>query len=241
VEVKRSVWIGISLVLAVIIYLSFTRPHEMVSPGNLIPAHAALESNCFACHAPFQGASADRCTTCHVVADIGLRTTKGVAISQSQRHPAFHQALTEPNCMACHSDHARPSLTKASAVKFDHALLKADARANCQSCHTAPQDDLHRGQTACATCHQPARWKPATFDHDRYFLLDRDHNTACTTCHLGGNYKQYTCYGCHEHQQAWIIAEHREEGITTIQNCVRCHRSAHGEAGGERKGRERED
>lgn len=240
-EVKRSVWIGISLVLAVIIYLSFTRPHEMVSPGNLIPAHAALESNCFACHAPFQGASADRCTTCHVVADIGLRTTKGVAIPQSQRHPAFHQALTEPNCMACHSDHPRPRLTKASAVKFDHALLKADARAKCQSCHTAPQDDLHRGQTACATCHQPARWKPATFDHSRYFLLDRDHNTACTTCHLGGNYKQYTCYGCHEHQQAKIIAEHREEGITNIQNCVRCHRSAHGEAGGEREGRERED
>lgn len=202
---KRSVWIGISLVLAVIIYLSFTRPHEMVSPGNLIPAHAALESNCFACHAPFQGASADRCTSCHVVADIGLRTTKGVAIPQSQRHPAFHQALTEPNCMACHSDHPRPKLTKASAVKFDHALLKANARSSCQSCHTAPQDDLHRGQTACATCHQPAHWKPATFDHSRYFLLDRDHNTACTTCHLAGNYKQYTCYGCHEHQQDRII------------------------------------
>lgn len=230
---KRSVWIGISLILAVIICLSFTRPHEMVSPGNLIPAHAALESNCFACHAPFQGASADRCTACHVVADIGLRTTKGVAIPQSKQHSAFHQALTEPNCMACHNDHQPPRLTKASAVKFDHVLLKADARANCQSCHTAPQNDLHRGQTACATCHQPARWKPATFDHSRYFLLDRNHNTRCTTCHLGGNYKQYTCYGCHEHQQARIIAEHREEGITNIQNCVRCHRSAHGEAGGE--------
>lgn len=230
---KRSVWIGISLILAVIICLSFTRPHEMVSPGNLIPAHAALESNCFACHAPFQGASADRCTACHVVADIGLRTTKGVAIPQSKQHSAFHQALTEPNCMACHNDHQPPRLTKASAVKFDHVLLKADARANCQSCHTAPQNDLHRGQTACATCHQPARWKPATFDHSRYFLLDRNHNTRCTTCHLGGNYKQYTCYGCHEHQHARIIAEHREEGITNIQNCVRCHRSAHGEAGGE--------
>ncbi|WP_414902654.1 cytochrome c3 family protein [Sphingomonas flavalba] len=174
---KRSVWIGISLILAVIIYLSFTRPHEMVSPGNLIPAHAGLESNCFACHAPFQGASADRCTTCHAVADIGLRTTKGVAIPQSERRPAFHQALTEPNCMSCHSDHPRPRLTKASAVKFDHGLLKVDARANCQSCHTAPQDDLHRGpKLACATCHQPAHWKPATFNHSRYFLLDGDHN-----------------------------------------------------------------
>lgn len=233
---KRSIWIGISLVLAVIITLSLTRPHEMVSPGNLIPAHAALESNCFACHAPFRGASAESCTTCHFVADIGLRTTKGLAIAQSDRRPAFHQALAKPDCMACHSDHPQPRLTKASAVTFNHALLKADARANCQSCHTAPRDDLHRSQTlACATCHQPMNWKPAIFDHSRYFPLDRDHNTACTTCHLGGNFKQYTCYGCHEHQKAQIITQHREESITNIQNCVRCHRSAHDEAGGERE------
>src|SRR3546814_4077187 len=93
--------------------------------------------------------------------------------------------------MACHSDHPRPRLTKASSVRFDHALLKADARANCQSCHMAPRDELHRGQAlACATCHQPAHWKPATFDHSRYFLLDRDHNTACTTCHLDRSEEQ---------------------------------------------------
>src|SRR3546814_3316281 len=72
-----------------------------------------------------------------------------------------------------------------------------------------------------ATCHQPGHWKPATFDHSRYFLLDRDHNTACTTCHLNNNYKQYTCYGCHEHQPTKIITKHREEGITNIENCVR--------------------
>src|SRR3546814_654475 len=123
-----------------------------------------------------------------------------------------------------------------------HALLKADARANCQSCHMAPRDELHRGQAlACATCHQPAHWKPATFDHSRYFLLDRDHNTACTTCHLDSNYRQYICYGCHEHQPTKIITKHREEGITNIENCVRCHRSAHGEAEGEHEGGRRED
>lgn len=230
---KRSLWIAVSLILGAIIYLSFVRPHQMVSPGDLIPAHSALQGDCFACHAPLRGASAERCITCHVVADIGLRTTKGTAIPQSATRPAFHQALTEPNCMACHSDHPRPRLTKARAVIFDHALLKSDTRLHCQSCHMAPRDDLHRGQNLpCATCHQPSRWKPATFVHERYFQLDRNHNIACTTCHLGGNYKRYTCYGCHEHQPAQIIAEHREEGISNIENCVRCHRSAEGEAGG---------
>lgn len=239
---KRAIWIGLTLLLAAIIYLSIAKPHEMVSPGDLIPAHSKLQSDCFACHAPFQGASAKRCTTCHVVANIGLRTTKGVNIKQGKQSRAFHQALIEPDCMACHSDHPKPTLAKASSVKFDHALLKIDARAKCQTCHVPPQDELHRGQaSSCSTCHQSTAWKPATFDHSRFFVLDQNHNTTCTTCHMGGNFKRYTCYGCHEHQQSNIIAEHREEGITRIDNCVSCHRSAHGEIEGERGDEGRDD
>ena len=234
---KRSLWIAVSLVLAAILSLSIIRPHQMVSPGDLIPAHAALQDDCFACHSPLKGASAARCISCHVVADIGLRTTKGAAIPPSVLRSAFHQALIEPDCMACHGDHPGMMLPKATSVRFDHALLKADARARCQSCHRAPGDDLHRGQNLpCANCHQPPRSKPATFVHDRYFRLDRDHNASCATCHPGGNYKRYTCYGCHEHDPARILAEHREEGIRNIDNCVRCHRSADEEAGeGERR------
>lgn len=233
---KHRLWIGISLALVAIVFISFTHPREMVSPGRLIPAHSALENNCFACHVPFQGASADRCISCHVLADIGLRTTRGTAIPQAARRPAFHQALANPDCVACHSDHPRPSLTKAGTLEFDHAVLKPTVLSNCQSCHTAPRDELHHGQASvCATCHRTARWKPATFDHNRYFVLDRDHSVACVTCHASGNYKQYTCFGCHQHQEAGIIAEHREEGITDIRHCVRCHRSANGEAEGERR------
>lgn len=238
---KRSWWIAISLVLGAIIALSFAWPHQMVSPGNLIPAHAALQGDCFACHAPLRGASAERCIACHAVRDIGLRTTRGTPIQRKESRPSFHQALIEPDCMACHSDHPRPTLSKARTISFDHALLNAAARPRCQSCHVAPRDDLHRGQALpCATCHQPPRWKPATFDHARYFRLDGDHDASCATCHPGGNYKRYTCYGCHEHQPARIIAKHREEGIANIENCVRCHRSAAGEPG-EGEGREGDD
>jgi hypothetical protein len=231
---KRALWIGLSLALAAIICLSFVRPHEMVSPGNLIPAHSALQNDCFACHAPLRGPSAARCANCHDVSTIGLRTTKGAKIQGREARPAFHQALTDPDCMACHNEHPRPKMAGAGAVRFDHAVLKADARKNCRSCHVPPRDDLHRAQAlACSTCHQPSGWKPATYDHNRFFVLDQKHNTSCTTCHLGGNYKRYTCYGCHEHQQARIIAQHRNEGIANIEKCARCHRSAKGEREGE--------
>ena len=235
---KRPLWIVILLALAGIVFLSFVRPHQMVSPGNLIPAHSALQDDCFACHVPLRGATAESCVSCHVVADIGVRTSKGATIRKLASRPAFHQALTEPDCLACHSDHPPPALVKARAVSFDHTLLKTSARARCQSCHTAPRNELHRGQNLpCGTCHQTTRWKPATFAHDRYFMLDRNHNTACTTCHLGGDYRRYTCYGCHEHQPAQILAKHREEGMTNITNCVRCHRSAQGDRGEGGEGR----
>lgn len=45
--------------------------------------------------------------------------------------------------------------------------------------------------------------------------------------------QQYTCYGCHEHTPANMQAKHREEGVSeSLDNCVRCHRSASGELAG---------
>jgi hypothetical protein len=236
---RRWLWVGITALLAGVIALAFIRPHAMVSPGNLIAAHTSLQDDCFACHVPFRGASADRCIGCHVVAQIGLRTTKGVAIKRSGNRPAFHQALVTSNCLACHNDHPQPRLAPRTAALFDHAQLRPELRPRCEQCHVPPRDEQHRGQNLpCAQCHQTKAWTPATFDHDRYFRLDQDHRTACITCHVGSNYRRFTCYGCHEHQPDRIRAKHLEEGIRDIENCVRCHRSAEGEAGEGREGDE---
>jgi hypothetical protein len=82
---------------------------------------------------------------------------------------------------------------------------------------------------------------PATFDHNKYFVLDRDHNTRCVTCHVRNNYKNYTCYGCHEHSPSNIRREHIKEGIRDFNNCVKCHRSAdEDDIQGREKGREHE-
>lgn len=72
---------------------------------------------------------------------------------------------------------------------------------------------------------------PVRFHHD---LLKPAVRGQCATCHVGGNTRRYTCYGCHEHQPARVLAEHREEGVRgNIDNCARCHRSAEGEREGE--------
>ncbi len=43
--------------LAVLLVLALVYPHLMIAPGNLIEAHRALETDCFACHQPFIGST----------------------------------------------------------------------------------------------------------------------------------------------------------------------------------------
>ena len=224
----------ITLNLAGLVALVFVYPHLMVSPGAVVPAHAEINTDCFACHAPLRGAAADRCIKCHALADIGVRTTKGAPVERKAVKASFHQQLIEQDCMACHSDHPGPRLTERSGKRFSHQLLRADVRERCEACHKPPADSLHRQVTGnCAQCHRQDGWKPATFAHDKLFLLDSDHNASCVTCHAGSDYKRYTCYGCHEHQPDKIRRKHEKEGIRDFENCVKCHRSAE-----EKEGRE---
>ena len=244
----RWLWIVIGANLVVLVALAFVVPHLMLAPGALEKHHADLTTDCFACHAPLRGAAADRCMACHKLPDIGLRTTKGAAITEANAantakvakvaRASFHQALGDPNCMACHTDHAGPKLVMRSSKPFSHTMLRATTRDQCATCHAAPTNELHRTLgVGCATCHNTQAWKPATFDHARYFVLDNNHNATCVTCHIGNNYQQYTCYGCHEHTPANIQAKHREEvGSQNLDNCVRCHRSGSGEREGRGEG-----
>jgi hypothetical protein len=105
-------------------------------------------------------------------------------------------------------------------------MISAALQANCYSCHQKPADNFHQTLTdQCSKCHDTQKWSPSTFDHSAYFTLDRDHNAKCIVCHTTNNYKEYTCYGCHEHSEGKIRGEHEEEGIYNFSNCSSCHRS----------------
>jgi Class III cytochrome C family len=247
--VKRG-WllILIALNLAALIALAFAYPHLMLSPGALLRGHAELTTDCFACHAPWRGAASKLCIDCHALSDIGLRSTKGAPLPAKAAKVAFHQELTEQDCMACHSDHEGPRQARRSRKAFSHELLRTATRERCEACHRSPADKLHqRIRTDCQRCHVAQHWKPATLDHAKLFVLDRDHDVKCETCHERGDFSRYTCYGCHEHRPEAMRAKHQEEGIRNFENCVECHRSANekprengsregSERGGERSG-----
>lgn len=223
---SRIVRVVLAANLAAVTVLVIAFPHLMVAPGKLIPGHKHLDANCLACHAAFAGAASDRCVACHKPSDIGRLTTAGQAIAKPRTSRPFHQNLISEECVGCHSDHAGVRRFRQQG-RFNHALLRTEIRELCQDCHKAPADALHRQITGnCGQCHSQAKWAPATFDHNKYFELDRDHNDRCATCHSGSDYSRYTCYGCHEHSKESMRREHIEEGIPDFDNCVECHRSA---------------
>ncbi len=211
--------------LLALLALALVYPQLMVSPGPLIPEHSALTQECFACHTLFQGSDPAKCRDCHRPDTIGRLTTQGAPIPDADQRVAFHQELREQDCLACHSDHqgVRPYHAERG---FSHALLVPARQRQCSSCHQPPKDTLHRQlKGECTSCHSQQAWRPATFDHARYFRFDRHHPDNCESCHQESDYQRYTCYGCHEHTPARIRAKHSEEGIRDFEDCARCHRS----------------
>ncbi len=216
-------------------------PRLSLSAGPLSEGHTDLAEKCLGCHTPFRGLPAGKCIACHPLDSIGI--VRRALVQPPHARPALagmHLEFRAADCLDCHTDHAGRD-PQGTTRSFRHERLSASLQRRCIGCHEGerPADGLHR-QVAddCATCHTTKGWTPASFAHDDYFVLDRDHNVSCKTCHIeSAGYKQYTCYGCHEHTPARIAAEHREEATGDLRDCVRCHRSARGEAGEGRGGR----
>lgn len=227
---RRWILAAISVVLLGIGVLVLIHPDRMISPGPLSNSHASLATDCFACHLPLRGPAPDKCIACHALADIGLRTTKGLPLDSPAPRVAFHQQLGSRDCMACHTSHQGVARGQEKRQPFSHELLNPTVRGQCAACHTAPATAVHRGMTAnCAQCRGLGGWKGANFDHAQFFLLQGPHDVPCATCHVGNDTSRYTCYECHAHQPDRIRAKHLREGIRDFEDCARCHRNEHAE------------
>jgi hypothetical protein len=198
---------------------------------------ADLRANCNTCHNSqkpkdnIHASAGNNCATCHSTKAWKPASFNHKTLAAGKRCIECHKsdlpkdrlhANVGNNCATCHS-------TKAwEPANFNHKTLAAGQR--CIECHKSdlPKDRLHADAGSnCATCHGTKAWKPANFNHDRYFRLDRDHRASCKTCHNDpANFRQYTCYGCHEHTPANIAREHIEEGIRNYRNCAKCHKSS---------------
>ncbi len=163
--------------------------------------------------------------------------------------PAFvtaHLRDWGTDCRSCHDGTDRFSRGRFSHDTTGLRLDGAHSKAACADCHTgvttlpgfarAPsdcagchaRDDEHRGEFGrdCGACHDTRSWEGARIRHDVFPINHGSRRPSpCSTCHENrANYKQYTCYGCHEHSRDRVIRQHRGEVRTTnLDNCIRCH------------------
>jgi hypothetical protein len=230
-EMIRTIKIALFLNLAAIAVLTVTFPHLMVSPGRLIDEHDAYNTDCFACHDSFFGASPAKCIACHEVSDIGVRTTTGTPVANKKTTVPFHQELIKHDCIACHSDHLGVAKYRIDQ-QFSHELLGAPTREQCIACHQGPPDALHeRVRDGCIQCHDIEQWKPATFKHEMLSVAERNQCLACHESQVPTDalHRQVTdeCGKCHDVEQ-WKLAtfQHDKLPIAERGQCAACHEEA---------------
>jgi len=200
-----------ALMATAILLYGIKHPSTLYSPGDVVTKHSRL--GCNDCHAAFRRPPASSCSAsnCHEPGKVG----KKAAITD------LHKKLEGQDCLSCHTEHK--GATGKITIAFDHReLLKTQG---CADCHKGPKDELHiSAGRNCRSCHTTKAWKPSTYDHIKFFPLEKEHKVACNKCHDTSSYKNYTCMNCHAHATRGIIEEHREEGVRNYGDCLRCHR-----------------
>jgi hypothetical protein len=207
-----------------------TFPHEAV--GFSLNGHqqtsAGIPFTCDDCHrGDITTFTADSCHTCHHQMDAQFSVT--------------HLLTFGAGCLACHDGVDRYG-DDFNHNQFTFPLTGKHAEVSCNSCHqnarsladlqSTPQDcfschsqdEPHEGRfgTDCAACHTTAAWTPAEFNGPHPFPLNHGGGATCATCHPA-SFTTYTCYGCHEHEEAEVIERHLDKEIPNFQNCMECH------------------
>jgi nitrate/TMAO reductase-like tetraheme cytochrome c subunit len=188
--------------------LSFTdcyQCHQSDFTGASNPNHVAngYSHDCTQCHSQttWDGATFDHATTRFPLT--GAHTTSTCVSC----HTGGNYQLTFTDCYACHqSDFALPTNPNHIASAFGHD---------------------------CTPCHTTSVWKPSTFNHDQqYFKINsgrhRQEWTLCSDCHQSaGNYTQFTCISCHEHNQTSTDRDHQgvRNYLYSSPSCYSCHRN----------------
>jgi hypothetical protein len=195
--------------------------NDTISQVNKVPFHIYLKNEkCTSCHSDHSGVKPASSYN-GFRHDLLSETEKSQCVSCHNKPPGNLHMQLSSGCVNCHTTDGWKSF-----VHFDHDLLRGIDKNNCASCHKVPDDNFHGSfKDNCSKCHNTEKWAPFTLEHSKYFILDQNHSAQCNICHIKYNFKNYTCYGCHEHSEGNLKAEHNEEGIYNLNGCLTCHKS----------------
>lgn len=206
-----------------------------------------LGTDCEDCHTPAgQGALTfinrpTECLACHGQAYAEAVEPDHRGLGFPSRCEECHSTATWPGARFTHSGTAFPLTGAHLAVPCAGCHRDAVYRGTateCVGCHQTDYDGTadpgHQAAgfpTACASCHTTRGWDGATFNHDGSFFpvysgAHRGKWSSCSTCHVDpASYARFSCFSCHEHDQARMDDKHRERAGYSYdsQACLSCH------------------
>jgi hypothetical protein len=213
-----------ALLLAGLTLLPRLASAQLISPGKLATAHAALDGveHCTECHELGKpGVDDARCLTCHVPLAQRIAAKQGL-----------HARLTGHPCAECHKDHFGPDFTlvRLDTATFDHretgyALRQSHDTVACRSCHR-PDNVVVTEVRDYATRH-------GVLAHTYLGLGEQ-----CASCHRkddphGGQFARRGCDDCHDagtwkKAPAFAHAKTRYPltGAHVTVACDKCHQLA---------------
>jgi len=199
-----------------------------------------VQRACVSCHEDFhRGRLSQSCDRCHSPA--GWRMTRAIEIHRATRLPltgmhvladctechrragADRWVGVPVTCFSCHEkDYRRPGIFPVHAGSATTAPLPRD----CSLCHRPVAWVPAAGLGAPGTGTTAAALQAAPRDHDLRFPISFGvHRTAtCDDCHTSSaTPRAVRCIGCHAHDPATIIAQHRQPVSTEGAACMSCH------------------
>ena len=184
------------------------------------------------------------CTDCHTRIDLSQFDVTACKTCHAQIDNSFtstHTLTFGNDCLACH-DGLDTYGNNFDHNKFIFPLTGLHAQVACSNCHIgarSPEDlqataqdcfschsgqDTHQGRLGsdCGSCHTPAGWSPAPFDHNlATFKLEGKHvGVDCSGCHVN-HILQGTpsdCFSCHQKDDK----HNNQFGV----DCALCHTTA---------------
>jgi hypothetical protein len=207
---------------------------ESCHPDDTGGSYTTLDPDCYACHAAdYETASLDHvengfstdCEACHNTLAFGA----GIAFDHVTVSGGF-RLLGAHARIPCESCHVIPG--------FESLFPGVTSDQDCVGCHqddydTAEPDHVGAGfPTACSQCHNVERWDDAIFtEHDALFfpIFSGAHSRqwqGCDTCHdVPSDFAAFTCFNCHNHDQAPMDEKHKEEPgyVYDSAECYACH------------------
>lgn len=134
---------------------------RFTQPDALAAAHAALESDCFACHDEDRHVDVAKCAACH--------TDPATGAAFAFAGFAKHHTYRDLDCLECHTDHLG---AKASMTRVTHGLEQT----GCAECHDRTMGKNIAYRLAGATEHATKTL------HSTHVPWQGD----CAVCHTSG-------------------------------------------------------